>query len=312
MFGIESYKNKDELLEEQYKAKYLKYKQKYLELNQTGGLPRSGTYAYLTTEETANQLVALYNKCKKRDGSDVQFNIDIAGQLTGIADTVALSGTGQLTGIADTVALTGTINVTNNIDNNPQFGTLIQAKITNFNKMISDENNRFVNLINSEKAKLAKLFSDENNRFVGLINSEKAKLAKLITTEKNNYTNSFNEHLIKCNTPELSAIENLLNDNAYAIKINTKKIELIHNTSIMQKMSKDKGTQIKKNSSTISELKINFNPDTPNIFQSILSRLKEDNIKYTNYTVPTHYVLIDHTITSSKLVGDGLPKPIPQ
>ena len=276
MFGIESYKNKDELLEEQYKAKYLKYKQKYLELNQTGGLPSYGIHAYLTTEEKANQLVALYNnKCKKRDGSDTQFNIDIAGQLTGIADTVAL---------------TGTINVTNNIENNPQFGTLIQAKITYFNKMIIEKNNKFVDLINSEKN----------------------KLAQFITTEKDNYTKSFNEHLIKCNTPQSSEIENLLNDNAYIIKKGTKKIELIHNITFMDKAKKEEGTELKKNSSTIDPCRVDFNPDTPNSFKDILLKIQSSNIKKPNYTVPTHYVLIDLSVGSSKLVGDGKPKPIPQ
>lgn len=80
MFGIESYKNKDELLEEQYKAKYLKYKQKYLELSQTGGLGDDysvGEYVFLTTLEKANELLALFKICGKPSVEDID------GVLTG-------------------------------------------------------------------------------------------------------------------------------------------------------------------------------------------------------------------------------------
>ena len=76
MFGIESYKNKDELLEEQYKAKYLKYKQKYLKLSQTGGLGDDysvGQYVFLTTEAKAQELIKL-----------------ISGKLCGIPTTPEL------------------------------------------------------------------------------------------------------------------------------------------------------------------------------------------------------------------------------
>ena len=257
MFGIESYKNNKDLNDSndyKYRQKYLKYKQKYLELNQTGGrLP--GIYAYLTTEEKANQLVALYNKCKKNEGSDVQFNIDITGELT------------------------GTINVTNNIDN-AEFGKLVQTKTNEFNTFVI---------------------------------TEQVKLAKTIENKKSEYTKLFNEHLIKCNTPKSDDIVNLLNDNAYLIKKDTKKIELIHNTSIMTRFNKEKGTHSKKNSSTISDLKISFTPDIPNIFTTILSLLKISNEHtHPNYTIPTHYVLIEESLTSTKLVGDGIPKLIPQ
>jgi hypothetical protein len=81
MFGIESYKNKDELLEEQYKAKYLKYKQKYNELKQTGGIFSNdysvGEYVFLTTQEKANELLKLFNICSKPSVEDID------GVLTG-------------------------------------------------------------------------------------------------------------------------------------------------------------------------------------------------------------------------------------
>ena len=153
---------------------------------------------------------------------------------------------------------------------------------------------------------------EKNNKFVDLINSEKNKLAQFITTEKDNYTKSFNEHLIKCNTPLSSEIENLLNDDAYIIKQGTKKIELIHTTTLMDKAKKEKGTQLKKNSSTINPSQVDFNPDTPNSFKDILLKIQSSNSQKPNYTVPTHYVLIDLSVGSSKLVGDGKHKPTPQ
>lgn len=227
MFGIESYKNKDELLEEQYKAKYLKYKQKYNELKQTGGI-LPGIYAYLTTENKANELVALWNRCTQKEGTDKPFDIAV------------------------------TVNI-----------------------------------------------ESKNVEFDGLVN-------KSINDMKSEYTKKFNDLLTKCNTPKSADINSLLNDNAYKIKNGTKKIELIHGITLLDKARNTSGAELKKNSSTIDPCKIIFNPDTPNSFKDILLKIQSSNIKKPNYTVPTHYVLIDESVMSSKLVGDGKPKPIPQ
>jgi hypothetical protein len=261
MFGIESYKNKDELLEEQYKAKYLKYKQKYLELKQSGGqfsLPSlpSSTYAYLTTESKAVQLVALFNKCKKNSENPIEVNVN-------------------------------DVNLTANIN------TVINLEDT------------------SKKTEFETLVASKKNEFETLVKSENAKFQKLIESKKNSYTNEFNNFLTKCNTPNSSEIVNLLNDEAYKIKKGTNKIELIHSTSLIDKAKKQAGTQLKKNSSTISN-KTSFVNEDATTFKNLLESIKTGNQGYANYTVPTHYVLIDESLTSYKLVGDGLPKPIPQ
>lgn len=79
MFGIESYKNINNQSnleeEEEYRQKYLKYKQKYLELKQSGG-GLNGEYIYLTTEEKAKELVALFTKCGNptEDNLNAVFN----------------------------------------------------------------------------------------------------------------------------------------------------------------------------------------------------------------------------------------------
>jgi hypothetical protein len=256
MFGIESYKNKDELLEEQYKAKYLKYKQKYLELKQSGGqfslrrmssLPSlpSSTYAYLTTESKAAQLVGLFNKCKKNSENPIEVNVN-------------------------------DVNLTTNID------TVINFEDTS-----------------------------KKTEFETLVASKKNEFQKLIESKKNSYTNEFNNFLTKCNTTNSSEIVNLLNDEAYKIKKGTNKIELIHSTSLIDKAKKQAGTQLKKNSSTIYN-KTSFVNEDATTFKNLLESIKTGNQGYANYTVPTHYVLIDESLTSYKLVGDGLPKPIPQ
>lgn len=56
MFGIGSQQN--DMLEEQYRLKYLKYKEKYLKLKQTGGFGKtsSGIHCFLTTETLAKEV----------------------------------------------------------------------------------------------------------------------------------------------------------------------------------------------------------------------------------------------------------------
>jgi len=58
MFGIGS--RQDDILEEQYRLKYLKYKEKYLKLKQTGGFGKtsSGVHCFLTSKALAEQLKA--------------------------------------------------------------------------------------------------------------------------------------------------------------------------------------------------------------------------------------------------------------
>jgi hypothetical protein len=125
MFGIESYKNKDELLEEQYKAKYLKYKQKYLELNQTGGFLSSvGQYAILTNEVKAKEFVALFKICQQSQGSSNPFNIEM-----------------------------GDLNVTYNIEFNgdekkKELDLLITNKKAEHAKLIGDKKNEYTKLFN--------------------------------------------------------------------------------------------------------------------------------------------------------------------
>jgi hypothetical protein len=56
MFGIGSQQN--DMLEEQYRVKYLKYKEKYLKLKQHGGFGRtsSGIHCFLTSQGKAEEL----------------------------------------------------------------------------------------------------------------------------------------------------------------------------------------------------------------------------------------------------------------
>lgn len=56
MFGIGSQQN--DMLEEQYRIKYLKYKEKYLKLKQHGGFGKtsSGVHCFLTTQALAEAL----------------------------------------------------------------------------------------------------------------------------------------------------------------------------------------------------------------------------------------------------------------
>jgi hypothetical protein len=56
MFGIGS--QQDDILEEQYRLKYLKYKEKYLKLKQSGGFGAKsfGIYCLLLDETTANTI----------------------------------------------------------------------------------------------------------------------------------------------------------------------------------------------------------------------------------------------------------------
>jgi len=267
MFGIESYKNKDELLEEQYKAKYLKYKQKYLELSQTGGNIIPGIYAYLTTEDKANELVALYNICTPGEGLQ-PFNVDEVNQLTD----------------PPSIKVTNNINKTDNIKNT-EFQTFVETEQIKFNQNVERKKEEFLKSFKTDRAKFEKLLNDK---------------------------------LVSCNTPKSADIDSLLNDNAYKIRNNSKKIELILKDSAAVKtvLRVVKGTEksSKKNSSTIPDLKNAFNKDTPD-FSIILSNIAAGNkmSEKPNPTVPTHYVLIEELkLMSPKLVGDGKPKPIPQ
>jgi len=142
MFGIESYKNKDELLEEQYKAKYLKYKQKYLELSQTGGfLSGVGKYAILTTETKAKELIDLFKKCQQSQGSSDPFNVELGSDLL------------------------GNLNVTYNIDFNDnnkknELDTLIENKKAEFSTLINSEKTKFNKIIDNKRNEYTKLFKD--------------------------------------------------------------------------------------------------------------------------------------------------------
>jgi len=142
MFGIESYKNKDELLEEQYKAKYLKYKQKYLELSQTGGfLSGVGKYAILTTETKAKELIDLFKKCQQSQGSSDPFNVELGSDLL------------------------GNLNVTYNIDFNDnnkknELDTLIENKKAEFSTLINSERTKFNKIIDNKRNEYTKLFKD--------------------------------------------------------------------------------------------------------------------------------------------------------
>lgn len=142
MFGIESYKNKDELLEEQYKAKYLKYKQKYLELSQTGGFHSGvGKYAILTTETKAKELIDLFKKCQQSQGSSDPFNIEIGSDLS------------------------GNLKVTYNIDFNDnnkknELDTLIANKQAEFSTLINSEKTKFDKIIDNKRNEYTKLFKD--------------------------------------------------------------------------------------------------------------------------------------------------------
>ncbi len=67
MFGIESNKKSVDqyLSEEDYKIKYLKYKNKYMELKQSGGIGSpTGILCFFTSNEKANEIVELF-KTKK-------------------------------------------------------------------------------------------------------------------------------------------------------------------------------------------------------------------------------------------------------
>ena len=67
MFGIENYKKEstEDLTEEEYRQKYLKYKQKYNELKQTGGIGNpTGIVCFFTSTTKANEITSLYNSSK--------------------------------------------------------------------------------------------------------------------------------------------------------------------------------------------------------------------------------------------------------
>lgn len=142
MFGIESYKNKDELLEEQYKAKYLKYKQKYLELSQTGGFHSGvGKYAILTTETKAKELIDLFKKCQQSQGSSDPLNVEIGSDLS------------------------GNLKVTYNIDFNDnnkknELDTLIANKQAEFSTLINSEKTKFDKIMDNKRNEYTKLFKD--------------------------------------------------------------------------------------------------------------------------------------------------------
>lgn len=76
MFGIESYKKSQaDLLEEEYKQKYLKYKEKYLKLKQSGGFGKtsSGVHCILTTKELATTVETLLKQ--KKSLNDITLSL---------------------------------------------------------------------------------------------------------------------------------------------------------------------------------------------------------------------------------------------
>ena len=258
MFGIESYKNKDELLEEQYKAKYLKYKQKYLELSQTGGNIIPGIYAYLTTEDKANELVALYNICTPGEGLQ-PFNVDEVNQLTD----------------PPSIKVTNNINKTDNIKNT-EFQTFVETEQIKFNQNVERKKEEFLKSFKSDRAKFEKLLNDK---------------------------------LVSCKTRKNEEIVDLLDDNAYKIKVGDTSISLVcKKTNFYGKCSNEN-----KNSSTISKITQPFKLEDT-LLNAVVSNINTSNlVAKKDYTKPTHYVLIEESFISSKskLHGDGKPKPLP-
>jgi len=250
MFGIESYKNNEELIEEQFKIKYLKYKQKYNELKQSGGT--DSVFAYLTTEEKANKLVDLFNNCSLINDTTPPFNVDEVGEL-----------------------IFPSINVTNNI-NNTEFGTFVETEKQKFNKLVEVKKNQAIESIKSEKAKFEKLLNDK---------------------------------LVSCKTRKNEEIVDLLDDNAYKIKVGDTSISLVcKKTNFYGKCSNEN-----KNSSTISKITQPFKLEDT-LLNAVVSNINTSNlVAKKDYTKPTHYVLIEESFISSKskLHGDGKPKPLP-
>jgi len=266
MFGIESYKNinnQSNLEEEEYRQKYLKYKQKYLELKQSGG-GLNGEYIYLTTEEKAKELVALFKKCIKNEGSDVQFNIDITGELT------------------------GTMNVTNNIDN-AEFGKLVQTKTNEFNTFINTEQVKLAKTIENNRSQYTKLFNEHlikcNNptqlEIDTLLNDAAYRIQKGTKNIELVIVVSVGEKVGNIGSKIAKGFTGLIKGNAEPAPAVTKS---------------------KKNSAKTQLNNVTFDKEEPTVLKKLLNSIKTANqaAHETTATPLTHYVLIKHVSTMAK------------
>jgi len=287
MFGIESYKNKDELLEEQYKAKYLKYKQKYLELSQTGGfLSGVGKYAILTTETKAKELIDLFKKCQQSQGSSDPFNVELGSDLL------------------------GNLNVTYNIDFNDnnkknELDTLIENKKAEFSTLINSEKTKFNKIIDNKRNELDTLIENKKAEFSTLINSEKTKFNKIIDNKRNEYTKLFKDFYIQCINPSEDLIKSTLHDNAYIIKQGPKQQEahlIISNTKIdllkkgvSKAISQQQTPHTFENTQkvTATQNKVPFTDIAA--IPAIKNSINNANANRAKKTELTHYVIINMT-----------------